>query len=168
MNKNPSISFIVAADENNCIGKNNKLLCRLSSDLNHFKMLTMGHTLIMGRKTFESMNKRALPGRDSIVISRQPKYLAEACLLASSIDQAIELAKKNKQIFIIGGAEIFNQSISIVDNIYLTRIHHQFECDSFFPEISPEIWKLEDEKTFSQDEKNEFPYSFLFYRRRIG
>jgi dihydrofolate reductase len=156
---------VVVADENNCIGKDNKLLCHLPADLKFFKTLTWGHTLIMGRKTFESINSKALPGRETIVISRNLNYKAEACFVASSIEQALELAKPDRKIFIVGGSEIFKLSISIADKIYLTRIHHKFECDSFFPEISPDEWMLESEENFLEDEKNPFPYSFLSFMR---
>lgn len=168
MSKEFPISFVVAADENNGIGKDNKLLCQLPADMKFFKTLTWGHTLIMGRKTFESMNNKALPGRESIVITRQKDFISDNCLIAYSIEHALELAKKDRKIFIIGGADIFSQTISLVDNIYLTRIHHQFECDSYFPEISVEEWELNEEKTFPQDEKNAYSYSFLLFKRRNG
>ena len=166
MSKEFSISFVVAADENNGIGKDNKLLCHLPADMKFFKALTWGHTLIMGRKTFESMSSKALPGRESIIITRQKDFTSDNCLIAHSVEQGLELAKKDQKIFIIGGADIFKQTISLADNIYLTRIHHQFECDSYFPEISLEEWQLKDEKKSPQDVKNAFSHSFLLYSRR--
>ena len=120
----------------------------------------------MGRKTFESMNKKVLPGRETIVITRQSNYEAEGCLLANSIEQALTLAKKDLHIYIIGGADIYRQTIADAEKIYLTRIHHTFEGDSFFPTITIEDWQIEEKKDFIPNDKNKYAYSFITYSKR--
>jgi len=166
LKKNKAYSLVVAADSNNCIGNENKLLCHLPADLQHFKAITWGHTIIMGRKTFESMNKKVLPGRETIVITRQSNYEAEGCLLANSIEQALTLTKKDLHIYIIGGADIYHQTIADAEKIYLTRIHNTFKGDSFFPTITNEDWQIEEKKDFIPNDKNKYAYSFITYSKR--
>jgi dihydrofolate reductase len=155
-----TISIIVAASANNAIGKNNQLIWHLPADLKYFKNLTMGHHIIMGRKTFESIG-RALPGRTSIVITRNKNYAAQDCIIVSSLKEAIECVKNDTEAFIIGGAEIFNQAFEFADKIYLTRIHEKFEADTFLPDIDPNNWKIIKQEDFTPDEKNKYNYSFI-------
>jgi len=158
------ISIIVAASENNVIGKNNQLIWHLPADLQHFKKITMGHTIIMGRKTFESIG-RPLPGRVSIIITRNKNFTANGCIVVNSLEEAIKKADHQKEIFIIGGAEIFNQSMTIAQKIYFTHIFHQFDGDTFFPKIDEKLWKMTKEERFDADEKNKFSYSFCEYEK---
>jgi dihydrofolate reductase len=135
------ISIIVAADEQNGIGKNNQLLCHLPADLKYFKTLTTNHAILMGRKTYESIGK-PLPNRTNIIISKTANKI-EGCFVFNTIEDGIEFARSlnEENLFIIGGDSIYKQSLSMCDTIYLTRIHHQFEADSFFPELN-KSWKL--------------------------
>jgi dihydrofolate reductase len=139
------IILIAAAAANNALGKNNKLLWHLPNDFKHFKTLTSGHYIIMGRKTFESFPK-PLPNRTHIIITRQKKYKAENCIVVNSLESALQKAPKNEDVYIIGGAEIYNQSIEFANKIELTRVNHTFEADAFFPEIDLNKWKLISEK----------------------
>lgn len=157
--------FIIAAVANNgIIGSNNQLIWRLPADLKHFKELTLGHTIIMGRKTFESIGK-PLPGRKSIIITRDTNYQHENCIVVHSIEEALKCAE-SKQVFIIGGAEIYKQCIGIATKLFLTHVHSSFEGDAYFPSISAENWQIEDTKAFEADEKNPYPYSFVSYSRK--
>ncbi|MCT4600176.1 MAG: dihydrofolate reductase [Marinifilaceae bacterium] len=159
------ISIIVAASINNAIGKNNNLLCRLSNDLKRFKKITMGHHILMGRKTFESIGK-PLPGRTTVIITRQKDYTQEGCKIANSIEEAINLCQ-DTEIFIIGGGEIYNQAFNIVNNIYLTRIHSIIDGDTFIPNIDDDNWQEVNREDFLKDEKNEFDYSFINYKKKL-
>jgi dihydrofolate reductase len=138
-NKSNLITIIAAADENNVIGNDNKLIWHLSDDLKHFKNLTKDHHVIMGRKTFESMPK-ALPNRTNIVITRNRDYVGENIIVVSSLNEALEISKDDSQPFIIGGGEIYNLGIQVADRIELTRVHSTFEGDTFFPEIDLNKW----------------------------
>lgn len=159
-----TIQAVVIVDQNNGIGKNNQLLCHMPADLKHFKQLTVGHPVIMGRKTFDSMGK-ALPNRRNIVVSRQELKI-EGCEVVHSLDKAIEICQGENLISIIGGATIFEQALDIVNYLYLTCIHHTFDADTFFPEIDPEIWKIKEKEDHEADDKNPYPYSFITYERR--
>lgn len=163
--KGAELTIIVAAAENNAIGKGNKLIWHLSNDLKRFKNLTNGHYIIMGRKTFESFPK-PLPNRTHVVISRQRDYkVPQGVILVNSLEEAIEVAKNDSQPFIIGGGEIYKQSMLLADKIEMTRVHESFEADTFFPEIDPTIWK-ETSNTFHKKDKNhEYEFSFLTYER---
>ncbi len=157
-----TISLIVAVDENNGIGKNNQLPWHLPADLKHFKNLTTGHPIIMGRKTFESIGK-ALPNRRNIVISRQAGYTADGADVVSSLQDAFRLCQPAEEVFIIGGAQIFEHSLVLADVIYLTVIHHQFEADTFFPQIDKKEWKEMESISHLPDEKNKYSYTFIKY-----
>jgi len=159
-----TISLIVAVDENNGIGKNNQLPWHLPADLKHFKTLTTGHPIIMGRKTFESIGK-VLPNRRNIVISRQSNYLAEGADVVSSLPDAFDLCEDESEAFVIGGAQIFEQALSQSNILYLTVIHHQFDADTFFPEIDKFKWIKGESKTHEPDEKNIYSYTFIKYIR---
>ena len=149
---------IVAADENNAIGKNNQLLCHLPADLKHFKAITSGYPVIMGRKTYESIGK-PLVNRRNIVITRQNIHIA-GCEIVHSVTEALNLCQNEEKAFIIGGADIYRQSLPITNIIYLTRIHHQFDADTYFPEIKKEEWHQKTIQHYPSDTKNHFPYSF--------
>ena len=155
------ISLIVAAAENNAIGKNNQLLWHLPNDLKFFKNTTWGMPVIMGRKTFESVNK-PLPGRFNIVITRQPDWKADEVIIASDLQDALKKAAETncKEFFIIGGGEIYRQCLPICDRVYLTRVHTQIEGDTFFPVLPPDEWKQHAVLHFPADEKHAFAYSF--------
>ncbi len=156
------ISIIVAAAENNAIGKDNKLLWHLPADLKRFKSLTMGHPIIMGRKTFESIG-RPLPGRTNIIITRNKDLRTEGVLLAGTMQEALAVSGNAPEIFITGGAEIYSQALPLADKIYLTRVHGTFEGDTFFPAISEKEWHKTEEKSYPADEKNAFPYTYITY-----
>ena len=160
------INIIVAMAKNRVIGKNNELLWHIPEDLKRFKRLTIGHAVIMGRKTFESVLKRLgkpLPERLNIVLTRDASYQREGCQVAQSIEKALELAS-GKEVFIIGGAEVYAQALPKAERLYVTLIEHEYEGDVSFPQISAEEWKViarEDgnDPTFS------YPYAFLTYER---
>jgi dihydrofolate reductase len=159
-------SMIVAVSENNVIGKDNKLIWHLPADLKFFKSLTMGHSIIMGRKTFESIGK-PLPGRTSIIITRNKGYEApEGCLVCYSLSEALKTAETNKdtEAFVIGGAEIFKQAEAECDKIYYTEIKASFEGDTFF-HIDKSSWKEVKREDHLRDEKNVYDYSFVEYVR---
>ncbi|WP_295794972.1 dihydrofolate reductase [Mucilaginibacter sp.] len=158
-----TISIVVAISENRAIGKDNKLLWYLPNDLKHFKAITSGHTVIMGRKTYESVGK-PLPNRRNIIITRQDIKI-EGCEVVNSIKAALELCRTEREVFIVGGAEIYKQSLHLTDRIYLTVVHKQFEGDSFFPEIKKTDWLQVSREDHQPDEKNSLPYSFITYER---
>jgi len=156
------ISIIVAIDENNAIGKDNNLLCHLPNDLKHFKAITEGHPVIMGRKTFESLPKGALPNRRNIVITRNKGLQFERCEMVSSLEEAIKLFQGEPEVFVIGGGTIYKEAIETADKLYLTRIHHKFEgADTFFPTIKQEEWKEVSREDYKSDEKHKYDYSFI-------
>jgi dihydrofolate reductase len=161
------ISLLVAADDNNVIGKNNKLPWHLPNDLKYFKNLTWGMPVIMGRKTFESIGK-PLPGRRNIVLTRQKKLFAKGIDVVNSFEEAVELANTSavKEVFVIGGAEIFNSVFPKAKKIYLTRIHHHFEGDVYFPSISENEWQQTWSKFCIADEKNIYDHTFQVWQRQ--
>ncbi|HKC66702.1 MAG TPA: dihydrofolate reductase [Bacteroidia bacterium] len=163
------LSIIVAVAQNNVIGKNNTLIWNLPADMKFFKEKTKGHVIITGRKNYESIPEkfRPLPDRINVVITRQADYKAPGAIVVPSIEAAIEYVKQhhaNEEIFIIGGAEIYKQTIAICNKIYLTRIHHSFEGDAFFPELTAD-WKLIHSEDISPDEKNKYPFAFQTWIR---
>lgn len=161
------MALIVAASINNAIGKNNQLLWHLPNDLKFFKNTTWGFPVIMGRKTFEAVNK-PLPGRTNIVITGKPDWKAVGVKTARNLDGAIELAKQTnaKQLFIIGGGEIYAQAIPLVETIYLTRVHTNLEGDTFFPFLDESSWELVSNEDFYADEKHAHDYSFQLWKRK--
>ncbi|WP_248724189.1 dihydrofolate reductase [Seonamhaeicola sp. ML3] len=164
--KSSVITIIVAAAENNTIGKDNKLIWHLSNDLKRFKALTNGHHIIMGRKTFESFPK-PLPNRTHIVITRQTDYKApEGVIIVNSLEAAITEAKSDEQPFIIGGGEIYKQAMTIADKIELTRVHETFEGDAFFPEIDTNVWKETANEFHKKDNNHDYEFSFITYIRK--
>ena len=161
-----NLTMIVAAGENNEIGKNNDLIWHLRDDLKRFKSLTSGHFIIMGRKTFESFPK-PLPNRTHVVISRQKDYqVPTGVLVVNSIEDAIDAAKSDNQPYIIGGGEIYKQAMPFASKIELTRVHSTFDADTFFPEINMEEWKETDSKVHDNDEQHKHAFSFMTYERQ--
>ena len=162
-----TISLLVAAAENNAIGKDNQLLWHLPNDLKFFKNTTWGMPVIMGRKTYESFNK-LLPGRFNFVITRQTGWKAEAVFTASNFTEALQKSKETncKEIFVIGGGEIYKEAIEIADKIYITRVHASFDADTFFPVIDESKWQLTSNKDFEVDEKHKYAYSFQVLEKK--
>jgi dihydrofolate reductase len=159
-----TVSIIVAIAENHAIGKNNQLLWHMPNDLKHFKDVTSGRTIIMGRKTFDSVGK-PLPRRRNIVVTRQDITIP-GCEVVKSIEDGIALCKGEDEVFIGGGAEIYRQAMHLTDRIYLTIIHKSFDADTFFPEIDKNEWKDVSREDFQPDEKNPLAYSFITLERR--
>ena len=164
------VSLIVAVAENGVIGKDNDLIWHLPKDMLFFKETTMGHHVIMGRKNFESIphKYRPLPDRTNIVITRQSEYKAEGCIVVDSVEAALEIAKNNGDIepFIIGGGQIYRIALeeNLVDKIYLTKVHHSFEGDTFFPKLSSD-WKEANKTENKADEKHKYNYDFITLER---
>ncbi len=158
------LSIIAAMSANRVIGRNNDLPWRLPADWKRFKSLTMEHHLIMGRKTFESIGQ-PLPGRTTVVITHQTDYAPEGVLVAHSVEQALQMAAGDDEVFVAGGAQIYQQVLPRADRLYLTSIHEDFEGDTHFPEFEESDWKLISEEGYGPDEKNPYAYTFLIYER---
>ncbi|WP_340156276.1 dihydrofolate reductase [uncultured Winogradskyella sp.] len=165
--KTSELTIIVASGENNAIGKDNKLIWHLSDDLKHFKSLTNGHHIIMGRKTFESFPK-PLPNRTHVVITRQKDYkVPEGVIVVNSLEDAIDASRFDKQPFVIGGGEIYKQAMPLVDKLEITRVHADFEnADTFFPEIDDSKWQEVSRRTHDADEKHTYAFSFITYLKK--
>jgi dihydrofolate reductase len=158
------IIAIAAIGMNNELGKDNNLLWHLPNDFKRFKSLTTGHHIIMGRKTFESFPK-LLPNRTHVIITRQKNYVAENCIVVDSLKKAIEACPKNEDVYVIGGGEIYKQSINEVDKLEITRVNHSFEADAFFPEIDDSKWKLVSKEFHAKDEKHAYDFCYQTYIR---
>jgi dihydrofolate reductase len=160
------ITVIAAIAQNNALGKNNDLIWHLPADLKRFKKVTTGHYILMGRNTFESIGK-PLPNRTTIIITRNKNYFKDGCLIANSLEEAIELAKEEKEIFIIGGAQIYKETIAknLADQLDITIVHNEFDADVYFPEINTKVWKEVLREDFKADEKNDYDYSFVSYQK---
>lgn len=167
------ISIIAAIGNNRVIGNKNRLPWNLSADMEHFRKLTKGKPIIMGSLTFESISK-ALPGRDNIVLTRDPNYKAPGCKIAHSLQEALLLAedsplgKKSKEVMICGGASVYKQYLPKADRMYLTTIEGDFEGDAFFPEFKIEEWEEKKRISFKADENNPYRYSFLTLERKLS
>lgn len=159
-----NLNLIVAIDENNGIGKNNQLPWHLPADLKHFKTLTTGHPIIMGRKTFDSIGK-PLPNRQNIIISRQTDLKIEGAEVVHSLEGAIELCKNKEEVFIIGGSQVFKQALPLAHKLYLTIIYHLFNADTYFPEIDTDRWVEEERVAHEPDEINIYRFTFITYRK---
>ena len=159
------ISIIVAIAENGVIGDKNALLWNIKEDMRRFRTTTMGHPVIMGRKTFESLGSRPLPKRTNIVITRADRVF-EGALTAHSLEEAIRLAEGDEEIFIIGGAQIYREALRIADRMYITRVMHDYEGDTSFPDIDLSEWKLVAEEKHDRGEEYEYPFAFLTYERK--
>jgi len=160
------LSLIVAMDRNRLIGSENGLPWHLPADLAFFKRTTMGKPIIMGRRTFESIG-RALPGRRNIVVTRASGFAAEGCEIAGGIDRAIELCEPSDEIMLIGGASLYRQTLQRASCLYVTRIDHEFDGDTWFPEFDESRWRVEMQQDCEADERNPYAYSFVKYVREI-
>lgn len=158
------ISLVVAMDRNRLIGSGNTLPWHLTADLKHFKKLTLGHTIVMGRRTWESIGK-PLPGRTNIVITRQRDYKAPGAVVADSIEAAKEQAGDRAELMIIGGAELYRQMLAEANRVYLTEILGEFDGDTYFPEMNMDEWACTSREDFGKDEKNPHGYSFVVLER---
>ncbi|TYB78288.1 dihydrofolate reductase [Bizionia myxarmorum] len=163
--KKTDITMIVAAGENNSIGKNNQMIWNLKDDFKRFKSLTSGHHIIMGRKTYESLDK-PLPNRTNVVITRQPNYqVPDGVIVVNSLEDALDAARADKQPFIIGGGEIYKQGLNFADKLEITRVHAEFDGDTFFPEIDMTNWKEVTRTEHSKDENHAYNFSYITYIR---
>lgn len=160
-----TITLIAAAAQNDALGKDNDLIWHISEDLKRFKRLTTGHAIIMGRKTFESMPK-ALPNRTNIVLTKNKNFKAEGAVVASTIEEALVLAGEDNQPFIIGGAQIYSLFMDHCNRIELTRVHHDFEADVFFPKIDTSKWTISKEEFISKTEDQPYNYTYITYDKK--
>ena len=163
------ISLVVAASENNAIGKDNKLLWRLPNDLKFLKNITWAMPVAMGRKSFESIDSQPLNGRVNIVITRQKDFKAPGAVVVGSLDDAIFVASEHdyNELMVLGGGEIYKEAMPKADRIYITRVHAVFEdADTFFPEIDTNKWELTSNEDFQVDEKHAYPYSFQVWNKK--
>ncbi len=159
------LSILVAMASNRTIGINNTLPWRCPEDLKHFKALTMGHHMIMGRKTFESIGK-PLPGRTTVVVTRNRELKIEGCIIAHSLQNAIVACGNDEEIFIVGGADLYAQALPLVDTLYITEIHQDVNGDAHFPELNPAEWQEVTREKFSQQTPQPLEYHFVEYQRK--
>lgn len=161
-----TITLIAAVAENNALGKDNKMMWHLPDDFKHFKTRTSGHHIIMGRKTFESFPS-PLPNRTSVIITRQSDYKADGCIIAGSLDEALKACPQDEEVFVIGGGEIYNQSINRADKLDITRVHAEFpDADAYFPQIDEPKWKLTEAVFHPKDEKHAYEMTFQVYLKK--
>ena len=159
------ISIIVAVSEDWGIGKDNELLWHISEDLKRFKKLTYGNTVIMGKKTWESLPRKPLPGRKNIVLTDNPQESIENSVTAYSIDDALNKCGPDEEIFIIGGGSIYRQFMPIADRLFITLVHKKAPADIYFPEIDLSIWEVTEKEEFKTDDNNSIPYTYTIYER---
>ncbi len=159
------ISIIVAISDDLGIGKNNDLLWHIPEDLKRFKKLTLGNTVVMGKKTWESLPKRPLPGRKNVVITDIPGEKFDGAVAAYSIDDAISKCGKDEEIFIMGGGSVYRQFMPLSGRLYITHVHRKAPADVYFPEIDPKVWKPVSKEEFNADEKSDFSYTYIIYER---
>ena len=166
MDETPSVcvSLIVAISENGVIGSAGDLPWRMSADLKRFRALTMGHAIIMGRKTWESI-QRLLPGRTTIIVTRNPNYQVEGARIADSLARALALAEDDPQPFIVGGGEIYQRALPLAQRLYVTRVHATIEGDTRFPSIEWSEWRRVETRSGAADDRNEYDYTFEVYHR---
>jgi len=160
------VSIIAAMGKNRVIGKDNDLIWNLPGDMRFFKNTTSGHHIIMGRKNFQSMNK-PLPNRVNVVVTRDPDFIAEGAVVVHSIEEGLAVAEKNgeQEAFIIGGGNIYAQSLELADRMYLTFIDASFEGDTFFPEVDFDRWKLVESQEFEVNERDPYPYRISTFEK---
>lgn len=159
------ISLIVAVASNNAIGKQQDLLCYLPNDLKRFKAITLGHTIVMGRRTYESLPKGALPGRTNVVVTGSTDAAWENVQVVHSVDEALACADE-KELFVIGGATLYRQTLDRADRLYITHIHHSFDdADTFFPEVDFTQWREVEREAHTADERHPYDYTFVTYER---
>lgn len=162
------ITIIAAIAKNNALGKDNDLIWHLPADLKRFKKITSGHHILMGRNTFESIGK-PLPNRTTIIITRNEDYVKAGCLISNSLEEALEMAKNDDEIYIIGGAQIYKYALdnNIADALEITLVQKEFEADAFFPEIEMSVWESVAREDFKADDKNKLDYSFIRFEKKI-
>ncbi len=164
MTKQGSISLIWAMGSRREIGRSNTLPWRLPADLDRAKNITMGHVLLMGRQTYESIG-RPLPGRTNVIITRDPLYARDGCEIAHSVEEALE-RYRDRDIYVFGGSDIYRQTIDLADRLYITRVEGDFEADTFFPEYDESDWELVEQVAGTVDERNKHPHRFEVYIRK--
>jgi dihydrofolate reductase len=160
-----NISLIAAVSDNNVIGKDNRMPWHLPADMKWFKSLTTGGDVIMGKKTYYSLPVRPLPGRRNLIMSHDPAVI-DGCVMASSVEDALSRMNPEKENFIIGGGSIYRQFMPLANRLYITRVFHSFDGDTFFPDINPEEWTLTFSEAHEKDEKHAFNFAFQIYERR--
>jgi len=160
------ISIIVAVSDDWGIGKDNELLWHIPEDLKRFKKLTLGNCIIMGKRTWESLPKRPLPGRKNIVLTDVPNECIDCSVTAYSIEDALSKCNSEGEVFVIGGGSVYRQFMSIADRLYITHVHRRAPADVYFPKIDRRSWKIVEKEEFSQDEGSPVPYTYVVYERR--
>jgi len=160
-----SLSIIVAIADNLAIGKDNRLLWHIPEDLKRFKRITTGHHLVMGKKTFESLPVRPLPNRTSIVLSDIPEDKIDGCVMAYSLEEAIEKCP-DEECFVIGGGMVYQQFLPVANKLYITWVHQNFDADTFFPELNLDDWQLEESEKHGPEGSNNFSYTYAVYKRK--
>jgi dihydrofolate reductase len=160
------ISIIVAVSEDLGIGKDNELLWHISEDLKRFKRLTFGNTVIMGKRTWESLPKRPLPGRRNIVLTDDKNETIDGSITVHSLEEALEKCKKEEEIFVIGGGSVYRQFMQYADRLYITHIHQKAPADIYFPEIETDIWEVVEMEEFKAIENNGISYTYIIYERK--
>lgn len=162
-----TISIIAAVADNGAIGKGNRLLWHLPEDMKRFKTITTGHTVIMGRRTYESLPKGALPNRRNIVLTSKRESVYAGCDVCGSMGEALRSCERDEEVFVIGGATLYREALCMADRMYLTRVHTTKEdADAFFPEVNFEEWEETERQEFPADERHAYPYTFLTYQRK--
>jgi len=159
------ISMIVAMAENRAIGKDNDLLWHLPDDFKHFKSVTMGKPILMGRKTYESIGK-PLPGRENIVITRDDSYSADGTTLVNSIPEALEASKQYDEVMVIGGASFYEQMLPMANRLYITVVYGTFDADVFFPDFNLDEWDVVEQTEHEADERHAYAFSFITYQKK--
>ena len=162
----PNLSIIVAIASNRAIGKGNRLLWHLPEDLKRFKKITSGHAVLMGRNTFLSLPKGALPNRRNIVVTDRPGEQFEGCTMAYSLEEALEMTENEPEVFVMGGGILYRQLLPVAGKLYLTRVEETFDADIFFPEIDFSQWNEIELERVEASEKNPFPHTFTVYKRK--
>jgi dihydrofolate reductase len=160
------ISIIVAVSEDWGIGINNELLWHISEDLKRFKRLTSGNTVIMGKRTWESLPRKPLPGRKNIVLTDDKTETIENAVTAYSIEDSLNKCEKNEEIIVMGGGSIYRQFLPIADKLYITHVHKKAPADIYFPEIDLKIWKITEKEVFKTDDKESIPYTYTIYEKK--
>jgi dihydrofolate reductase len=159
------IIMIAAAAENNALGKDNKIVWHLPNDFKRFKLLTSGHHIIMGRKTFESFEK-PLPNRTHIIITRQHNYKVDGCIIVESMENALDACPLDEDSFIIGGGEIYSLGMPYADKLEITRVHESFDADAYFPEIDKNEWIIDTTEFNAKDQNHKFDYTYETFLRK--
>lgn len=160
------VSIVVAASENNVIGKDNRLLWHLPEDLKFFKRQTTGKVIIMGRKTFESVGSKPLPNRTNVVITRNKDFVSPGVVVFHTLKEALDAYKDEPETCVVGGEQIYREALPYTGTVYLTRVHTTIDGDTFFPELDASLWELVNQTYHPADEKHLFPFTFCEYRKK--